>query len=258
MKSLWDPGVPRPCYVWGMDHLVAIRRDSDRFYAVADSADPALRVPGCPEWTVADLVWHLGECHWFWATDIEMRASGPEEIVQARPERPAAHGEVVAWGRTQADRMLHLLETTPDDVVVWTWALDDADHDVGFIRRHQVQEAAVHRWDIESATGRPRPIEPDVASDSIDEILAVTMPWGVRPDRPLPGSVHLHCTDTDGEWFVHPDGRVEPIHAKGDVALRGTASDLLLALYTRVPLDELDVIGDPSPAHELVARINTE
>lgn len=152
-----------------------------------------------------------------------------------------------------------LLETTPDDVPVWTWALEDSQHNVGFIRRHQVQEAAVHRWDIErAATGRPEPIEPDVAADSVDEILAVTLPWGVRPDKPLPASVHLHCTDIEGEWFIHPDGRVEPEHAKGDVAIRGTASDLLLALYTRVPIGELDVIGDASGAHELLARINTE
>jgi uncharacterized protein (TIGR03083 family) len=241
-----------------MDFLEAIRRDSDRFYATADGADPARRVPSCPDWTIEDLVWHLAEVHWFWGTDVETRAAGPDEIEQAKPERPAGYGAVIAWGRAQADRMIRLLEATPDDVPVWTWALDESDHNVGFVRRHQVQEAAVHRWDIErAATGRAQPIEPDVASDSVDEMLAITLPWGVRSDKPLAGSVHLHCTDAEGEWFVHPDGRVEPIHAKGDVAIRGTASDLLLALYTRLPIDDLDVVGDGSLAHELIARINT-
>lgn len=241
-----------------MDFLGAIRRDSDRFYVVADGADPGRAVSGCPDWTIADLVWHLGECHWFWGSDVEMRASGPDEIEPATPERPAGYGELVTWGRAQADRMIQLLEATPDDVAVWTWALNEADHNVGFVRRHQVQEAAVHRWDIETAaTGRPQPIEPPVASDSVDEILAITLPWGVRADKPLPGSVHIHCTDTEGEWFIHPDGRVELVHEKGDVAIRGTASDLLLALYTRVPLGELDVIGNTALADELVARINT-
>jgi uncharacterized protein (TIGR03083 family) len=242
-----------------MDFLAAIRRESDRFYAAADTADPARLVPGCPDWTIADLVWHLGKCHWFWGTDIERRVSGPDEIEQVEPERPGSYGDVIAWGRAQAHRLIQLLKATPDDVVVWTWALDDSEHNVGFIRRHQVQEAAVHRWDIETAaTGRPQPIEPDVASDSVDEILAITLPWGARPDKPLRGSVHIHCTDTVGEWFVHPDGGVEPIHAKGDVAIRGTASDLLLALYARVPIGDLDLIGDTSLAHEFVARIDTE
>jgi uncharacterized protein (TIGR03083 family) len=242
-----------------MDSLGAIRRDSARFYSTADTADPTRPVPSCPDWTIADLAWHLGECHWFWGTDIETRATGPDQIEQAKPERPASHGDVIAWGRAQADRMLQLLETTPDEVPVWTWALDESEHNVGFIRRHQVQEAAVHRWDIEqAATGRAQPIEPDVAADSVDEVLAITLPWGARPDKPLPGSVHVHCTDTAGEWFVHADGRVEPIHAKGDVAIRGTASDLLLALYKRVAIGDLDVIGDASVAQEFIARINTE
>lgn len=242
-----------------MDLLDAIRRDSDRFYATADLADPSSPVPSCPDWTVADLVWHLGECHWFWASAIERRPAGPDEIEHGKPERPPVHEDVVAWGRAQADRMIRLLETTPDEVPVWTWALGDSNHNVGFIRRHQVQEAAVHRWDIEkAANGRPLPIEPDVASDSVDEILAITLPWGVRPDKPLPGSVHIHCTDADGEWVIHPDGRVDPVHAKGDVAIRGGASDLLLALYTRVPLGDLEVIGDGDLAGEFVARINTE
>jgi uncharacterized protein (TIGR03083 family) len=241
-----------------MDLLAAIRRDADRFYAVADTAEPAAPVPGCPEWTIADLVWHLGHVHWFWGTIVERRASEPGET-GSDPERPDSYVDLVAWGRDQADRMLQLLDATADDVPVWTWALDSSQHDVGFIRRHQVQEAAVHRWDMErAATGEPQPIEPDVAADSVDELLAVTLPWGVKPDIPLEGSVHIHCTDTVGEWFIHPDGRVEAIHAKGDVALRGTASDLLLSLYTRVPITALEVIGDDGLAHELVARLGTE
>lgn len=245
--------------VANVDLLGAIRRDCERFYRAASAADPARPVPSCPGWTIAELVWHLGETHWFWATVVEARASGPEEVERGAPERPTDHDDVVTWGRSQADRMIGLLESTPDDVAVWTWALDESDRNVGFIRRHQVQEAAVHRWDIQrAATGEPQPIEPDAASDAVDEVLAITLPWGVRADRPLPGSVHVHCTDTEGEWFVHPDGRVEAVHAKGDVAVRGTASDLLLALYARVPLGDLEVIGDSSLAQAFLDRVNTE
>ena len=56
-----------------MDYLDEIRRESDRFYAAAAAADPSVGVPSCPGWDIADLVWHLGEVHWFWATDIELR-----------------------------------------------------------------------------------------------------------------------------------------------------------------------------------------
>jgi hypothetical protein len=70
--------------------------------------------------------------------------------------------------------------------------------------------------------------------------------------------VHIHCTDTSGEWLVHADGRVEPIHAKGDAAIRGTASDILLGLYDRIPLGDLDLIGDTSLVRELAERVNTD
>jgi hypothetical protein len=33
-------------------------------------------------------------------------------------------------------------------------------------------------------------------------------------------------------------------HAKGDVAVRGPASDLLLVLYGRKPTNEVDIFGD--------------
>lgn len=242
-----------------MDFLAAIRADSDRFYAVAEDADPTRPVRSCPGWTIEDLVWHLGEVHWFWATDVEMQATSPVEVEPHKPSRPEGYRELVAWGRSQAARMLDVLAATGDDVKVWTWALEERDHNVAFVRRHQVQEAAVHRWDMESAaTGAPGPIAPDAATDSVDELLGITLPWCVRADKPLPGSVHLHCTDVEGEWLIHADGRVDRGHAKGDVALRGTASDLLLALFKRVPLDRLDVVGDATVGSALVEALNTE
>ena len=240
-----------------MDFLAAIRRDSDLFYATADDADPTRRVPTCPDWTIADLVWHLGGVHWFWATDIEIRATDPASIESSKPARPAEYPDLVAWGRGQADRIVSVLRQNDDDTPVWTWS--PPHQTVGFIRRHQVQEAAVHRWDIQNAaaTSPPAPIDPEAASDSIDELLAVTLPWTVNATKPLPGSVHIHCTDTDGEWLVHPDGRVEAVHAKGDTALRGTASDLLLAAYNRVGVDAIEVIGDDALARQLIERLNT-
>jgi uncharacterized protein (TIGR03083 family) len=244
-----------------IDFLDAIRRESYLFYATADAADPTLDVPSCPDWNIADLIWHLGEVHWFWATDIEARASDPAQVekVGERPPRPSEHRELIAWGRTQADRLIHVLEATGDDVPVWTWALDESDHSVRFIRRHQVQEAAVHRWDIQTAARLvPAPIAQDVASDSIDEFLAITLPWCIRVDKPLPDTVHIHCADTQGEWFVHGDGRVERIHARGAVAIRGAASDVLLALFKRIPIENLEIIGDAPLARRFVDAMSTD
>jgi uncharacterized protein (TIGR03083 family) len=241
-----------------MKPLEAIRRESELFYATARGADPELGVPSCPDWSIADLVWHLGEVHWFWAAIIERRATGPEEVESDKPVRPDGYGDLQAWAHAQMEYLLRQLDENDDATAVWTWALNEKDHTVGFIRRHQVQEAAVHRWDMQNAatTDRPTPIPADEASDSIDELLAITMPWSINEKKPIAGSVHLHCTDADGEWFVHRDGRVEPIHAKGDVALRGTASNLLLTIYKRESLDSIEVIGDETLGREFIDRID--
>lgn len=242
-----------------MDHVDVIRNEGDAFYATAFVADTALEVPSCPGWTIADLAWHLGEVHWFWSTIIDKRASDPDTLGIPRPERPSESPELMAWGRSMLERLVRILETNDDTTQVWTWAKDPARHTVGFIRRHQVQETAVHRWDMQRAAHAvtPDPIEPAVASDSIDEFLDVSLPWVVDAHAPLPGSVHLHCTDTEGEWFIEPDGHVERAHAKGDVAVRGTASDLLLALYRRIDLDAVDVIGNDELARSLIERVDT-
>jgi uncharacterized protein (TIGR03083 family) len=241
-----------------MDFLAPIRRDSDRFYTAADTADPATRVAACPEWNVGDLVWHLAEVQWFWGTIVEIKATDPDAAEKLKPPRPDEYRDLIAFGRDQTDRMIGLLEQNDDATPVWTWALDESDHTVGFIRRHQVQEAAVHRWDIQHAAtpGHEDPIEPEVASDSLDELLDITMPWSINEKKPLPGTVHVHCTDTEGEWFISSNGRVERVHQKGDVALRAPAADLLLSIYKRVPIDVVEFIGDDALGRQFVSRID--
>ena len=62
-------------------------------------------------------------------------------------------------------------------------------------------------------------------------------------------TIHLHCTDGEGEWLVRlaPGGvNVVNEHAKGDVAARGAASDLLLMMWGRVPVTQVEVFGDAS------------
>ena len=115
-------------------------------------------------------------------------------------------------------------------------------------------ETTIHRWDAQSATGAQAPIAPDLAVDGIDERLEHLVPsmeFNAAGAGALTGageSVHLHCTDADGEWFLRfaPDGfTFTREHAKGDVAVRGPASDLLLWLVGRGPLEVLEVLGDP-------------
>jgi len=103
----------------------------------------------------------------------------------------------------------------------------------------------VHRWDAELASGKTVELDAVLAADGIDESLTML---SFRKDITGNGeTVHLHCTDTEGEWLVtlEADGpAIERVHSKGDVAARGTASALDLFVWGRVAPDTLEVFGD--------------
>jgi hypothetical protein len=83
----------------------------------------------------------------------------------------------------------------------------------------------------------------------------------VEGAEPVAGSVHLHCGDVAGEWTVREaDAGFVGVreHSKGDCALRGSASDILLALWRRAPLSHLDVVGDADVAARFIAHTSLD
>ena len=227
---------------------------------LADVARGHLDAPveHCPGWTISDLVWHVAEVHWFWGTIAAERLDAPPDGSR-RPSRPA-DAELVEAFEAGAQRLVDVLRSADQDAGCWTWA--PAQQDIGFITRHQVQEAAVHHWDAANAADQRLDIEPAVAADSVDEFLTFSVSSDADPatasdDKPLPlplnATFRLDARDAGRAWTVS-DGstpstvRVEPA-ATGDVAtLAATASDLLLWLYRRVDLD----LGEVRP--EVVER----
>ncbi len=109
---------------------------------------------------------------------------------------------------------------------------------MGAWRRRQCHELGLHRWDAEQAVGLSPPFDGALASDGIDEYFNVIIPRKIDRDGiSLPaGTLHVHCTDVHGEWLVKVTGdsyEVASEHAKGDVAWRGPAAELLLTLWGR-------------------------
>lgn len=138
----------------------------------------------------------------------------------------------------------------------WTWSSDKT---AGFVIRRMAQETAVHLWDAREAAGTVSPIEPALASDGIDEFLAHFLSAVAEGAAPVAGSVHVHCGDVPGEWTVREgdDGfTVAREHSKGDCAIRGGASDILLTMWRRVPLSTVDVVGDADVAARFIAHTN--
>jgi uncharacterized protein (TIGR03083 family) len=204
-------------------------------------------VPACPGWVVADVLGHMGRVHRSVAGILERgtRDAPTDEI----PDPPAGDA-VLAFFEEGFERLLGALATTPPDTPVYTWADPPV---AAFYHRRMAHELAIHRFDVESAHGTPAPFDAEQATDAISEFYEVVLPFAVRrAKRSLPsGSLHLHRTDGPGEWFVRSvDGELVATreHAKGDVAVRGSASDLLVFVWNRGRPPALELFGDAEVA----------
>jgi uncharacterized protein (TIGR03083 family) len=216
---------------------------------VAASAGLTKPVPACPGWTMADLVMHVARVHRFWRTVVDQRLMEPPVMDLARPPDDAVLGEY----RHGLDDVLATLGSADLTSEVWTWTTDRR---IAFVVRRLAHETAVHHADARQAAGEAWSVASRLASDGIDEFLAHFAPRTEAGAAAVDGSVHLHCTDVAGEWTLFPtDGgfTLRREHAKGDCALRGTASDLLGVLWGRLPISAVDVVGDAGVAERFVA-----
>lgn len=242
-------------------YLSHLRSESARFREVLAGCDPEAPVPSCPDWSAADLLWHLATVQRWWAEVLTARPRRPEEV---EPPRPASYDELLAtfdgWSRDLAAA----LESADPADEAWTWS---DDHTVGFILRRQAHEALVHRVDAELAAGAPSEIDPTLATDGVHEVLAVMYggcpPWGSW--EPGEGVVRVDTTDTGEQFWLRfgtfagtdpdsgttyadeedfhvvtpPDGGEEP-----DVVVDGPAAALDLWLWSRGDDREISVAGD--------------
>ena len=224
------------------DLIAAFRREGESFGEATRGAGVDADVPSCPGWTVFDLCAHLARVHRWAANIVETRPGDAER--HGKHTEPPAGPAIFDYVDAGAAQLADALDRADPGEACWSWT---DNRTVGFWARRQAHELAIHRWDAQLASGKPQPIEHTQAIDSIQELFDIR---GFRPGGPTPGhgeTVHLHCTDGDGEWLARfePDGAtVTHEHAKADAAARGTASDLLLLMWGRIPVERVEVFGD--------------
>jgi uncharacterized protein (TIGR03083 family) len=234
------------------EYLPVLQRTNARFAEAAAEAVLAhgwrARVPGCPDWDLADLVWHLAEVQHFWAWVVGSRAQDPSGY--AEPDR-RPDDELLAFLAASSAGLETVLDGADPAEPVWTWA---PRRDVAFVLRRQVQEAVVHTADVELVLGDLRAIPADVGLDGIDEWLEVFLPSAL-PDGP-PAAAHpvvLHAVDADAQRTLFPGTRPFPI-----ATLTGNAGDLLLALWRRLGVEVLTVDGDSATAAAMLNVVKLE
>ena len=213
--------------------------------AAAGRTDLDAAIPSCPGWQVRDVIAHVAWTQGWSAAQVTarsaQRADGP--VV---PE--GLDGEALgAWAEERTAELVNTLTKADPDGTAWTFGLPRT---ARFWFRRQAHEVAVHRWDAQSALGTPDPLPGELAADGIDEYLDIMLPRMIKRSGELWGgeTVHLHRTDGQGEWLVTlgpgETCRVERTHGKGALAIRASASDLLLWTLNRRGIDSLETFGD--------------
>lgn len=227
--------------------------------AVADlvhGADAAARVPTCPEWTMADLVDHVGATQRMVTMLVGERMTEPSGAFARQASAPADPGQWRAWLTDGADEVVQAFASAADDTPVWDPS--GAAAGVPFWSRRLFGEICVHGADVAATVGVPYELAPERAVGAIEDWLDTMTSsgyWENRPDfadamRGNGQTLHFHATDAPGEWVARrePDRVVlERTHLKADVAVRGPATELLLVLSRRRPIaaaSTLEVLGD--------------
>lgn len=231
--------------------------------AVATSADPAARVPTCPDWTMTDLVRHVAEVYQHKAESIRWG-------VDPQPWPPERSGDPIADLDAQCVFLEEQFASHPPTSPAHTWGPDQT---VGFWIRRMAQETVIHRIDAELAAGLPAsPVPDDVAVDGIDELLKLFLAYGsVKWHEYLVEALRdvderpIVVSTADRTWTVsaHPEGITttgDTPDAEPAATISGDPAPLLLWLWNRGPDDKLAINGDGAlltQFHTLRAELTT-
>jgi uncharacterized protein (TIGR03083 family) len=233
---------------------------TDLLRAVVDGADLSVTVPTTPDWSLGQLVRHVGGN----LLSLELAVRTGNAVVEPAKQVPGwagpdgdDPGTLDAWLADAAARCAAALRQAGPDTVAQIWTVR---WPTAAWSRRAANDLVVHRADAAGTVGADYAVDPEVGADAIDELLELMSNPQVAESSPsmaeLRGNgetIHLHATDTDAglaaEWLIElgPDGWTwRRGHEKATVALRGPLADVLRVFYRRLPADSerVEVAGD--------------
>jgi uncharacterized protein (TIGR03083 family) len=235
------------------DQIEVLRVEGERIAIAGGELGLNTTVPTCPGWTVRDLMTHIGTVHrWARAIVADALPADPRKDQFNQVIGPYPVDDLlVEWVREGLDQLVDALRRAPTDLRCWQ--IFPSESSLRFWVRRQAHETTIHRVDAESARGDEiSPVSTEFAADGIDELL---LGFHGRPSSRVralePTVLHIHADDLPpgrGDWYLHPTDTGPLITfsevESPDCILKGPAELLYLALWNRLPFDDLCVTGD--------------
>lgn len=251
-----------------IDFIAAIRAESARFSDLIRNTDPAVPVPSCPGWSMADLTWHLAEVQYFWATIATGLLTSPSSIDDL--QRPSDASLPTLFDE-QTERLVTGLQAHDPSAQCWSW--HENGNSIAWVRRRQAHEALVHRVDAELGAGGHFVVDEALAADGVDEVLRVFLDSSNIPDWSSfdqEGTTATVKIDTGAVWSMqlgrfrgtspktgntYDDAAILLVDEVGEptVTITGVAADLDLWLWGRGSVKTLQIDGDPKAADTIRA-----
>lgn len=169
VAALRRDGRQTPCSVAGMlsypEYLAHLDADA-HLLAAAAAKGLSPEVPGCPGWTIVELVDHVARVH---ARSTDIAEQGLVDKWPQPRTRPATE-DPISWFRGGAGRLSSALAAADPAAPAVTFARERT---VGFWIRRMAHETLVHRVDAEQAHGYESQVDLALATDGIVEIIEV-------------------------------------------------------------------------------------
>jgi uncharacterized protein (TIGR03083 family) len=227
-------------------HLEQLQAEGTALAASARRSDLDAPVSHLPDWNVRDVVTHVGGVH-RWAAQIVAEASpdsgndAGDAVGTGPPD-----DELIDWFVDGHAALVSALRAAPADLECFTFL--PALSCLAFWARRQALETAVHRADVDSASGPIAPFDHSLALDGIEEIL---IGFGGRPRVLEPGVIRIEpeggttwrlALGAEGLTAVPSTDPTTP----ADATVAGSASDVYLWLWNRQA--DVSITGDATVA----------
>jgi uncharacterized protein (TIGR03083 family) len=232
-----------------LDYLSTISDETSRI--VDDyERNRSAAVPWSDRWSVGTVARHVAGTHHVVAQVIRGRPETDFGLFAELKTPPKDSPEFVEWFRSGTASLLEQLSSVPANDECWSWF--EPGRRVGWWARRMALEAVVHRWDTGAAQGRDFSVSPEIAADGVDEYLDVFVAASrATHDAPPGPTISLECRDQSDRWWLDLSERGGSIVSRepraASVQVRGTAQQLLLFVWGRVPISDAasaDVSGD--------------